>query len=210
MEELIKVLGIKNPTDKIRKHPKMLQLLQYVKSHDIYLYVSDENDIFTENGEEDDVEYDNYMFKINEDAFITLLENINSFEVLIKMLRREYLLVCINYNALEDAKFFNIYDPDVVIRSLEADILVDEEYLKYASVEWTVEVLMKHPKVLQIKGKKLTLKDNVMPEYNSVYWDTDHNEDYIINKFRFELNLRALNKAKKLGLLKEAIKMLSE
>ena len=215
IEKLIKILEIKNPTDKIREHPKMLQLLQYIKLHDIYSNVPDENIIFTENGEEDDVEYpvfdyDNFMYKINEDAFITLLENINSFEVLIKMLRREYLLVCINYNALEDAKFFNIYDPDVVIRSLEADILVDEEYLKYASVEWTVEVLMKHPKVLQIKGKKLTLKDNVMPEYNSVYWDTDHNEDYIINKFRFELNLRALNKAKKLGLLKEAIKMLSE
>ena len=176
MEELIKALGIKNPTDKIRKHPKMLQLLEYTKLHDIY-------------------EHD---FDIQEDAFITLLENINSLDVLLNILKKSYILLGINYSALEYAKFFNIYNPEVLdYYDSESAILVDEEYLKYASVEWTEEILKNQEKVLVINDKTLTLKDN----------EDEESVDYIES---FLLNLVALKKAKDLGLLKDAIKKLSE
>ncbi len=175
MEELIKALGIKNPTKKIKEHPKMLQLLEYTKLHDIY-------------------EHD---FDIQEDAFITLLENINSLDVLLNILKKSYILLGINYHALEYANFFNLYDPGVLDYSLDAAILVDEEYLKYASVEWTQGILKKQEKVLEINDKTLTLKDN----------EDDDSEDYIES---FLLNLVSLKKAKDLGLLKDAIKKLSE
>ena len=175
IDELIKILGIKNPTKKIKEHPKMLQLLEYTKSHDIY-------------------EHD---FIIQEDAFITLLENINSLDVLLNILKKSYILLGINYHALEYAKFFNLYNPEILDYSLDANILFDEEYLKYASIEWTEEILKNQEKVLEINNKTLTLKDN----------GDEESVDYLES---FLLNLIALKEAKNLGLLKDAIRKLSE
>ena len=176
INELIKGLNIKNPTSKIKNHPKMFQLLDFCNSHDIYR---------------------SHIY-IGEEGFLTLLENINSLETLLIILRNPGVLMDIDYYPEELACFYNIYNPEILQYGPEARILIDEEYLKYATKEWTENVLKNQTKVLEVSNNKLTLKEN--------YYDEDDEnslESYL-------LNLVALKKCKELNLLKEAIEKLSQ
>ncbi len=174
--ELIKILGIKNPTLKIKNHLKMLQLLDFCNSHDIY-----------EHG-----------FEIKEENFLTLLENINSLEILLEILKNPAVLLNIDFVPKEMACFYNIYNPEILQYSPEAEILIDEEYLKYATKEWTENVLKNQTKILEVSNNKLILKENPYGED-----DEEYLESYL-------LNLVTLKKCKELNLLKEAIEKLSQ
>lgn len=171
MKEMLETFGIKNPTSKSINHPKMRQLLNYCNKNDI--------DIF---------EHD---FLINEDAFLTLVQNIHSFETLMLIVKKASVLLNIDYNPKEMAIFYNYYDPQILQYNLDNEILIDEEYLKYASKEWTEHNFINQRKILVWENDRLILKENPY-----------HDEEYIAS---FDLNVQALKKAKEHNLLKEAI-----
>ena len=178
MNELLNAVGIKKPSLRIKKHPKMLQVLKYCNDHDIDIY---------ENG-----------MDINEDAFLVLLENIHSIETLAEILKNSAVLLSIDFNPKEIALFYNLYDPEVLQYNTESEILIDKEYLKYATKEWTEKYFLAQPKVLHVSKNRMMLRNNPRDCYD---------EDYLETSL---LNLVALKKAKDLGLLKEAIKKISE
>ena len=74
-------------------------------------------------------------------------------------------------------------------------ILTDNEYLKYASIEWTQDIFSKSELIIKLYENKVKFEEN---PYNS------GDIEYIS---AFEQNLRTLAKAKKQGKLKEIIYM---
>lgn len=171
-KELLETFGIKNPSLKLIKHPKVLQILAYCNQFDVTLYEHD--------------------FEIQEDVFLIFLDNINEIATLLKLLKRTDILLNLNFNPQEIARFYNLYDSEKLQYSEYTKILIDDEYLKYATKEWTEMKLLKENKVLSITNKEIKLIDN-KEEVDS-----------------FLLNLISLQKAHDLGLLFEAISKLSE
>lgn len=176
VKELLKVIGIKKPTIKLMTHPKLIQVLNCCNEQDITVYEHD--------------------FVINEDAFIVFLDNIHSIETLFELLKNVSFLLSINYNPKEIAIFYNLYDSKKLQYNEDSEILIDDEYLMYATKEWTENTFIKQDKVLYISDKRMILKPNLKK-----IDEDDYVESYL-------LNLIALKKAKELGLLKEAIKKL--
>ncbi len=173
MKELIKILGIKTQNSQLQKHPKMIAFLNYINEKDLDIY---------EHG-----------FTIKEESFQILLENSNSFNTLLKILKQSCVLLNLDFQPKEIARFYNLYNPQILQYSINSKILIDPEYLKYATKEWTEEKFVNHQKVLYVSPKRIILKDNP---------HKPDEEDYIDN---YLLNLTALQKAKDLNLLKEAI-----
>ena len=178
INDLIKIFGIKDPTDKIKKHPKVIQILDYCNNHDVILY--------------------RHHFYTLEKNFIILIENLNSIETLLKMLKKSVILLNIDFDAYEMAKFYNIYDPNILSYNEDTEILMDEEYLKYTTKEWTENVFFNQKKILTISKNRIYLRRNTISE---------DSENYIES---YLLNLVKLKEAKELGLLKEAIIKLSK
>lgn len=175
IKEFIEATKIKVSTKEIYQSTKVKQLMDYINEHDIEIY---ENDI-----------------AIKEEAFLELLENIHSLDVFLKILSRTADVLSINYHPRELAMFYNMYDPDKFdgISYEEAKILLDEEYLKYASKEWTESKLLSYPRTLHVSSSRIISRKNNKSEYD---------EDYIEPIY---INLRALNDAKDRKLLKEAV-----
>ena len=175
MNELLNMIGIDDKS-KLKKHPKMKLFLNYIIENNCDVY---------EHG-----------FYIKADCFQVLLENIHSFDVLLEILKKSADLLSINFNPKEMADFYNLYDPRIIQFSKDALILIDEEYLKYTTIKWTVEKFLKIDKVLYVSKERIILKDN--PNKDDEY---KYVESYL-------LNFVALKKAKELNLLKEAIERL--
>lgn len=176
MKDLIKAFGIKNPTEKVRKHPKMKQILAYCNEKEVDIYEHFED--------------------INEDAFCILLDHIHSIETFLQIINHTGVFLSINFHPKEIACFYNLYRPEIPY-SEYANILLDPEYLTYASKEWTENLIFHQQKVLSISNQKLSVRKNPHdPE------DEDYIDSYL-------LNLISLNEAKNLHLLKEAIEKLS-
>ena len=130
------------------------------------------------------------------------LNNINSIEVAARLLGKYRNLMAIEQEPEKVANFFNTYSVENFTYPGEdvASLLLDKEYLKYASVEWTREHVLSFSfgKVLQVSGKKVSTTINAL---------TDENEDeYIPN---VESNIEALKKAQKNKVLKKAIESLA-
>ena len=115
INEFLKLLGVKNPTNKIKKHPKVLQILNYCNQNDKDLY--------------------EHNFSIKEESLIILIENIHSTETLLQILTNVSVLLNLDEYPLQLATFYNLYNPQILTYSEYSDILIDEEYLKYATKE---------------------------------------------------------------------------
>lgn len=176
MIEFLTFLGIENPTEKSMLHPKMKQFLDYCNKMDSDLY--------------------EHSFSIQEDAFLTLLETIHSMEKLLSLLKMSHVLLNINYSPKEIATYYNLYSIDFLPYSEDTKILMDEEYLKYATVEWTEKEFLAKQKVLVVLDDHLSFK---IPHPEN---EEEEVESYL-------LNLVALKEAKEKNLLKEAITLLS-
>jgi len=175
LKEFIEATKIKLTTKEIYKNTKVKQLIDYINEYDIDIYESD--------------------VSINEEAFLELLDNVHSLDVVLKILSRTADLLSINYRAKQIADFYNLYDADKFegLSYEEAKILLDEEYLKYASKEWTESHLLSYPRIIHVSTKRIVSKANTKSE---------DDEDYIEPIY---INLRALEKAKQNKLLKEAV-----
>lgn len=180
LKDFIKALNIKLTTKEIYKDTKVKQLIKYINDNNIDIY---ENGLY-----------------INEQAFLELLHNIHSLDTFIKILYSNANLLNINYHVKEMIMLYNMYDPKKVgyMPYEEFSILLDKEYLKYASKEWTEDYFINYPRILHV------YKDRVISKCNNKYEDE---VDYIRPLF---LNLEALKKAKENGLLKEAINKISK
>lgn len=168
-EELLNALGIKHPTDSLLNHPKVLELLNYCNTNDATIY-------------------EGYM-EIKEEPFKVLIENIHSFETLLVILHNTGVILSLEYHPKEIATFYNLYDSNKLQYSEEANILTTDEYLKYASKEWTEDVFFKEERVLYINNQSFTLQASKSDDEAPAYL----------------LNLVSLQKAQDMGLLKEAL-----
>lgn len=179
IERMIEIIGIKKPTKKLLENKKMYQLYKY--------YILN-----------DDVDIYDCGVELDEKAFLYLLNNMHSVRNIACILSNVPDMLNINYNTRELSSFYNLYDPEVVEYSTSANILIDEEYLKYASKEWTEDTLLNQEKVLHVGEKKMVLRENAHKPYE---------DEYIPS---FTQNLEALKKAKDSGRLEKAIERLSE
>ena len=168
-EELLNALGIKHPTASLLNHPKVLELLNYCNINDATIYERD--------------------LEIKEDAFKILIENIHSFETLLTILHNTGVILSLEYYPKEIATFYNLYNSKKLQYSEDVNILIDEEYLKYASKEWTEDVFINEERLLCIDNQSFTLKEPKSLDDAPIYL----------------LNLAALKEAQERGLLKEAI-----
>lgn len=175
VKEFIDATKIKLTTKEIYKNTKVKQLIDYINENDIDIC---ENDI-----------------SINEDAFLELLESVHSLDSVLKILSRTSDLLSINYRAKQIADFYNLYDTDKFegLSYEQAKILLDEEYLKYASKEWTESHFLGYPRIIHVSAKRVISRANTKSE---------DDEDYIEPIY---INLRALEKAKQQNLLKEVV-----
>lgn len=176
LRDFIEATKIKLTTKEIYQSTKVKQLIDYINEYNIDIYESD--------------------ISINEEAFLELLENVHSLDVVIKILSKTSDLLSINYRSKQIATFYNLYDVDKFedLSYEEAKILLDEEYLKYASKEWTESKLLSYPRVLHISSNS-----RIISRKNS---KSEDDEDYIEPIY---INLKALEKAKQNKLLKEAV-----
>lgn len=167
-------------TKEIKENLKVRQLVEHINQNNI---------------EYSDVEED----ILSKEAFIKFIENINSLKVATKVISEYPNLAGIEFNPELVAKFFNIYDISIYPGSFVAELLVNEEYLKYASVEWTKEHILSFSfnKVLEIKENKIIVKDNILTE--------DNEDKYMPGMHQ---NIEALKFAMKNNILKETIESL--
>ncbi len=178
MNDLLDAFGIIHPTQKLKKHPKMQQILNFCNDNGIDVYEHEK--------------------EIQEDAFCILLDEIHSVETLLKIINNTGVFLSLNYYPREIAIFYNLYNPDILQYSEYTEILIDPEYLKYATKEWTEHQFLQQTKVLKVSGQRLSLREN--PSGSS---EEDFVESYLFN-------LEALKEAKEKNLLKEAIEKISE
>lgn len=172
--EFLQNIGVKL-TKKIQSNPKLTQIVNYIKNNNIICLANS-----------------NY---INEEKFLYFITNMKSINSIIEVLNNDVYLLNFNYNYKELVKFFNIYNPKKIDMIGGSMILTDNEYLKYASIEWTQDIFSKSELIIKLYENKVKFEEN---PYNS------GDIEYIS---AFEQNLRTLAKAKKQGKLKEIIYM---
>ncbi|MBO5477686.1 MAG: hypothetical protein J6A15_08050 [Clostridia bacterium] len=169
-------------TKEVERNTKVKQLVSYINQNQIE---------YSEVGEK----------VISRDAFLRFLENINSIASAAKVLSEYKNLSAIGLNPELVAKFFNVYPPEGYNYpgSFVSELITDSEYLKLASIEWTNEHILRFSfdKILEVKGKRLTIKDNTLTEENEL--------DYMPGTHQ---NVESLKTAKKNNILKRAIESL--
>ena len=144
--------------------------------------------------EKNDIAHSTSSTYINEDKFLYFILNMKSIPNIIEVLNNESYLLNFNYEYKELVKFFNIYNPKRISMISGARILTDEEYLKYASIEWTQNVFSKSELIIKLHKDKVQFEQNPYSQKDVRYISA------------FEQNLRTLVEAKKLGILKDVIK----
>lgn len=174
VKEFLDEVGIE-VTKELLENPKMKQLVDFIERNNISYICFDEY--------------------INPKKFEYFIENMNSLENIIEVLCNSAYISTFNYNYDKYVELFNIYDSKKVSMygGNKALIFIDEEYLKYASVEWTQDILFKSNKIINLK------KDRVVVETNKLERE---DKNYIAP---IELNIQTLLKAKEQGRLKEVI-----
>lgn len=179
LKDFIQATSIKLTTKEIFKDTKANQLIQYINDNNIDIYENDLN--------------------INEKSFLELLHSVHSLDTFLKILNNIANILSIDYHYQEMAMLYNMYDPQKIgyMPYNEFSILLDNEYLKYASKEWTENYLINYPRILHV------YKDKIISRKSNKYED---DVDYIHPLY---LNLEALKIAKENNLLKEAIEKIS-
>ena len=167
-------------TKEVEENLKVRQLVEYINKNNIE---------YSDLGED----------ILSKEAFINFIENVNSLKIASKVIGEYPNLAAIEFNPELVAKFFNIYDISIYPGSFIAELLVDEEYLKYASVEWTKEHILSFSfdKVLEIEKDKIIVKENKLTEENE--------DEYLPGMHQ---NVEVLKYAIKKNILKEAIESL--
>lgn len=169
---------------KLGQNAKLSQLVDYVTKENIKFYA-------TEN-------------KISENSLIEFLSEINSLKTAVKVLSISRHFPDIEREPKTVAKFFNIYSDCTKYYPGEwmSDLLINEEYLKSVSLEWTRDHILDgaFDKVLVVcKNKSLRVKSNVLSEENEDTYEPS-----------FYANVDSLKSCIKEDKLDKAIKMLSE
>ena len=171
--DFLRNIGVK-PTKEIKNNPKTKQIINYIEKNNI-AYLTNSN-------------------YINEEKFLYFILNMKSILNIIEVLNTESYIVSFNYEYKDLVKFFNIYNPKRISMISGAKILTDEEYLKYASIEWTQNVFSKSELIIKLHKDKVQFEQNPYSQKDVRYIAA------------FEQNLRTLVEAKKLGILKDVIK----
>lgn len=177
-KEFLNVAGIA-PTKELLDNPKIKQIVDFVNKHGFILYDTDAY--------------------IKPEVFNTLIDYIHSAEAIIQILNRESEATSLNTHLDSIIKFYNLYDPyKVQWLGKDTAILVDEEYLKNSTKEWTENVLFKSNKIIFVGQKRVTIRENRYSKDEPKYIEP------------IELNVTALRVAKERGMLKQAILQATE
>lgn len=173
VKQFLNAIGVE-PTKELLNNPKIKQLVEFIAAN--------RYDTLYSEGE------------ISPIAFEYLVNNSNSLENVSCILCDPVLSFILSSEYEELVKFYNTYDyKKTSWFGHKTMILVDDEYLAYATKEWTQDVLFKSNKIIKLR------KDRVIFE-NNPYEKDDYN--YIDP---IEINLITLLKAKQEGRLKEVI-----
>ena len=171
--EFLQNIGVK-ATKEIQSNPKIKQIINYIENSDIK-YLANFN-------------------YINEEKFLYFIINMKSANSIIEVLNNDAYLFNFNYDYKELVKFFNIYNPKKIDMIAGSMILTDNEYLKYATIEWTQDVFSKSELIIKLYKDRVEFEEN------------PYNPEDIKYISAFEQNLRILVEAKKQGKLEEVIR----
>lgn len=161
-------------TKEIQSNPKIKQIINYIKNNDIK-YLANFN-------------------YINEEKFLYFIINMKSADNIIEVLNNEAYLFNFNYDYKNLVKFFNIYNPKKIDMIAGSMILTDNEYLKYATIEWTQDIFSRSELIIKLYKDRVGFEENTCNPGNIEYISA------------FEQNLRTLVKAKEEGKLEEVIR----
>lgn len=171
-KEFLKDLGVE-PTKELVNHPKIKQLIKYLDDNNTYSVI-----------------FEDY---IRPETFLYFIDNMNSIKNIAVLLNQSVFSTLFNFEYEKYIKLYNIYDAEIIPLYACTEVLYDEDYLKFASKEWTQDVFVNSKKVIKLYKDRIVIKDyNVSPD----------SLEYISP---FEQNLYALKKAKKEGKLGEVI-----
>lgn len=172
-KEFLSIIGI-IPTKELLDNSKLKQIINYINENDIVIF-------------------DTGIY-IKKEAFEILLNDVNSVETIIKILSTDADVMCLNRDAKNITKFYNLYNFKFVEwLGKNTEILIDEEYLKYATKEWTENVLFNSNKIIHIGKERVTIREN------------PHKKDTSNYIAPIELNIESLIQAKQKGILKEVL-----
>ena len=170
--EFLKDLGVE-PTNELVNHPKIKQLIKYLDDNNTYSVI-----------------FEDY---IDPEKFLYFIDNMNSIKNIAVLMRQSVFELLFPYDYEKFIKLYNIYDAEIIPLHACTEVLYDEEYLKFASKEWTQEVFVNSKKIVRLYKNRIVIKEyNVSPD----------SLEYISP---FEQNLYTLKKAKKEGKLGEVI-----
>ena len=164
--EFLKDLGVE-PTNELVNHPKIKQLIKYLDDNNTYCVI-----------------FEDY---IDPEKFLYFIDNMNSIKNIAVLLNQSAFSTLFNFEYEKYIKLYNIYDAEIIPLYACTEVLYDEDYLKFASKEWTQDVFVNSKKVIKLYKDRIVIKDSL---------------EYI---FPFEQNLYTLKKAKKEGKLGEVI-----
>lgn len=174
------VFGLKKCTKEMENDEKLKQLIEYISKNKLdYKSIGDNN--------------------ISPKSFMSFLHNINSVERAVIALKKFPDNLSIDFAPESVAKFFNIYDPKEFSYpgSFAAELLTDDEYLRYATPEWTNSHILNYS-----YNKVLSIDDNNVISVNDNYLTQENEEVY---ESSMDINIDQLVIAKERGILKEAI-----
>ena len=118
-EKILSNIGIKEAKDEIIKDTKVTEFLNYIINCKDELKISEE--------------------ELDINSFLYMVKNIKSFDVLLHMLNDTLIRKTMVYHLEEIVEWYNVYNPQKIrwYAREDAKLLLDEEYLKVATVDWT-------------------------------------------------------------------------
>ena len=162
-EAILPKFGIKEANEEIFENTKVKDFLNYCRNNNVQVINFDEN-IHT---------------KLESRILLYLIEHMDSFDKVINVLNNTSAREQAVFDYEIVAKWYNIYDPNKLPWfSDDYDLLLDEDYLENASVDWTQDEFYNFNSWFYYKDGQYVLKPNslergdydyINPFYDNVY-----------------------------------------
>ncbi len=180
-DKILSKLGIKEAKDEFCENTKGKEFLDYCIENNIEISNFDEQ----------------MHTKLEPKVVLYLIANMDSFEKVVNVLNDTHAREQSVFDYRTVAKWYNIYDPKKLRWFADGyELLLDEEYLENASVEWTQDYLFNFNMWFYYKDGQYVLKDNPKERGDFDYFNP------------FYDNVYTLRMEKENGRLKQAIDFL--
>lgn len=180
IRDFLLTINIK-PTKELLANTKLATIVDYINANDINVTINEEY--------------------INPQSFSRFLEEIRSVKTAVSILNASNAAFIINFYGKEIASWYNLYNPEKFrwINSDYSQVLLSNEYLKVAPIEWTETVFKKFDKIVTVgKDGRVIVRNNVHSEDEEGYIDPIY------------MNMMALSVAKDKGLIGKVVNRISK